>query len=160
MEMGDNPKIVWLKRYLSLQRQIDNREDTLARLENAQYLPAMPQSDGSKHTPGRSDRMANATVRYMEQKQKTTPRIMACKAKMQAIEDAVYAIDDPLEQEVLILRYLEGSDGYRLMKWRDVALAMYHSDDEADLTRVYRLHGAALLSLQMEDDSTDEENDL
>ena len=158
--MGDNPKIVWLKRYLSLQRQIDNREDMLARLENAQYLPAMPDSDGSKHTPGKSDRMANATVRYMEYKQKVAPKISACKAEMQTIEDAVYAIDDPLEQEVLILRYLEGVEGYRLMKWREVALAMYHSDDEADVLRVQRLHGAALLSLQMEDDVTNEENDL
>ena len=104
--------------------------------------------------------MANATVRYMEQKKKLAPKISAAKAVMQAIEDAVYAIDDPLEQEVLTLRYLEGAEGYRLMKWRDVALALYHSDDEADITRVHRLHGAALLSLQMEDDSTNEENDL
>ena len=158
--MGDNPKIVWLKRYLNLQRQVDNREETLARLENATYLPAMPESDGSKHTPGRSDRVANATLKYMEQKKKLMPIISACKAKMQAIEDAVYAIEDPLEQEVLILRYLEGEDGYKLMRWKIVAMAMYHSDDDADLTRVHRLHGAALLNLQMEDNSTDEENDL
>lgn len=158
--MGDNPKIAWLQRYLKLQCQVDGRLDLLARLENAQYLPATPESDGSKHTPGKSDRMANATVKYLEQKQKLTPKIQAAKVAMQAIEDAVYAIDDPLEQEILTLRYLEGGDGYRLMKWRDVALALYHSDDEADLTRVYRLHGAALLSLQMEDDSTNEENDL
>ena len=158
--MGDNPKIAWLQRYLKLQCQVDGRLDLLARLENAQYLPATPESDGSKHTPGKSDRMANATVKYLEQKQKLTPKIQAAKVAMQAIEDAVYAIDDPLEQEILTLRYLEGGDGYRLMKWRDVALALYHSDDEADLTRVYRLHGAALLSLQMEDDSTNEESDI
>lgn len=157
--MGDNPKIVWLKRYLNLQRQVDNREETLARYENAQYLPAMPDSDGSKHTPGRSDRMANATVRYMEQKKKLMPIISSCKEKMKAIEDAVYAIDDPLEQEVLILRYLEGEEGYKLMRWKVVAMAMYHRDDDADITRVHRLHGAALLSLKMEDD-TNEENDL
>lgn len=158
--MGENPKIEWLQRYLKLQCQIDGRLDMLARLENAQYLPAMPESDGSKHTPGKSDRMANATVRYMEQKAKLTPKIQAAKAAMQAIEDAVYAIDDPLEQEVLTLRYLEGGGGYRLMKWRDVALAIYHSDEEADLTRVYRLHGEALLHLQMEDGSADEDNNL
>ena len=158
--MGDSPKIVWLKRYLNLQRQVDNREETLARYENAQYLPAMPDSDGSKHTPGRSDRMANATVRYMEQKKKLMPKILAYKAEMQAIEDAIDAIDDPLEQEVLTLRYLEGEDGYKPMRWKLVALAMYHSDDDADLTRVYRLHGAALLSLRMEDDTTNEESDL
>lgn len=153
--MGDNPKIVWLKRYLNLQRQVDNREETLARYENAQYLPAMPDSDGSKHTPGRSDRMANATVRYMEQKKKLMPKILDCKAKMQAIEDAIYAIEDPLEQEVLILRYLEGEDGYKHMRWKIVAMAMYSSDDEADITRVHRLHGAALLSLTMPDETAD-----
>ena len=158
--MGDNPKIVWLKRYLSWQRQVDNREETLARYENAQYLPAMPESDGSKHTPGRSDRVANATVKYMEQKKKLAPIIAACKEKMQAIEDAIYALEDPLEQEVLILRYLEGEAGYKQMRWKLVALAMYHSDDDADITRVHRLHGAALLNLQMEDDVTDEENDI
>lgn len=158
--MGENPKIVWLKRYLNLQRQVDNREETLARYENAQYLPAMPESDGSKHTPGRSDRMANATVKYMEQKNELMPIIAACKAKMQAIKAAIYAIDDPLEQEVLILRYLEGEAGYKQMRWKLVAMAMYHSDDEADVTRVTRLHGAALLNLQMEDDPNDEKNDL
>lgn len=156
--MSDNPKIVWLKRYLNLQRQVDNREETLARLENAQYLPAMPDSDGSKHTPGRSDRMANATVRYMEQKKKLMPKILACKEKMESIEDAVYAIEDPLEQEVLILRYLEGEEGYKQMRWKLVAMAMYHSDDEADQTRVHRLHGAALLSLKMEDEDNEESN--
>ena len=153
--MGDNPKIVWLKRYLNWQRQVDNREETLARLENAQYLPAMPDSDGSKHTPGRSDRVANATLRYMEQKKKLQPIISALKEKMQAIEDAVYALDDPLEQEVLILRYLDGEDGYKHMRWRLVAQAMYHSDDDADLTRVHRIHGAALLNLQMADETAD-----
>ena len=158
--MGDNPKIVWLKRYLNLKRQVDNLKDDLKVFENATYLPAMPESDGSKHTPGRSDRVANATVRYMEQKQKIMPKILAKETEMQAIEDAIDAVDDPLKQEVLRLRYIKGSAGYRHMKWTDVALAMYHSDDEADEKRVTRLHGEALLSLQMEDDSTNEESDL
>lgn len=158
--MGDNPKKAWLTNYLRLQRQIDHARDLLARLENAQYLPAMPQSDGSKHTPGRSDRMANATIKYMESREKLLPKIEDKKRQMQAIEDAVYAVEDLLEQDVLRLRYLEGSDGYRLMKWRDVALAMYNNDDDADVTRVTRIHGTALLHLQMEDDLTYEDNDL
>ena len=102
--------------------------------------------------------MANATVRYMEQKKKLMPKILACKEKMEAIEDAVYAIEDPLEQEVLILRYLEGEEGYKQMRWKLVAMAMYHSDDEADQTRVHRLHGAALLNLKMEDEDNEESN--
>lgn len=157
--MGDNPKIAWLRCYLKLQCEIDQIYEKSVRLDNARFLPAMPQSDGSKHTPGRSDRMANAQIRYDEYKKKVAPKILAYKAEMQAIEDAVDAIDDPLERVVLTLRYLDGGEGYRLMKWRDVALAIYHNDDEADITRVHRLHGAALLSLQIGDGSN-EENDL
>ena len=158
--MGDNPKIVWLKRYLNLKRQVDNLKDELSVHENAAYLPAMPESDGSKHTPGRSDRMANATVKYMEKKQELMPIITSKETEMQAISNAIYAVKDPLKQEVLRLRYIKGDPGYRHMKWINVALTMYHSDDEADEKRVTRLHGEALLNLQMEDDSTDEENDL
>ena len=158
--MGENPKIVWLQSYLKLQCKIDQMKDKLTRLDNARFLPAMPESDGSKRAIGRSDRMASAQIRYDEYKEKVSPKIRVAKAKMQAIEDAVDAIDDPLEQVVLTLRYLDGEDGYKLMRWRLVAQAMYHSDDEADLTRVSRLHGAALLSLQMEDDATNEESDL
>ena len=63
--------------------------------------------------------------------------------QLDAIENAIDSIDDPLKQEVLRLRYLEGNTG-RLLKWKDVAFAMYHSDTEADLQRVHRLHHKAI----------------
>ncbi len=154
-----NPKIEWLSTYLGLKCQVDNREDRIKELENACHMPAMPESDGSKRTPGASDRMANATLRFMEYRDKVAPVIRSYRAEMQAIEDAINAIWDPLQREVLIQRYIEGQEGYRLMKWRNVALKIYHNDDDADIDRVSRLHGAALLSLEMEE-KPDEENDL
>lgn len=63
--------------------------------------------------------------------------------QLDAIHKAICSIDDPRYREVLTLRYTEGSAG-RLMPWRDVALAMYHNDAEADLLRVHRLHRKAL----------------
>ena len=65
------------------------------------------------------------------------------RARLDAIENAIYEIDDPLYSEVLRLRYMDGDTG-RLLKWRDVAFAMYHSDTEADLQRVNRLHRKAI----------------
>ena len=63
--------------------------------------------------------------------------------EMDAIENTIKAINDPLYSEVLILRYTEGPTG-RLMPWRDVAFAMYHNDAEADILRAQRLHRKAL----------------
>lgn len=69
--------------------------------------------------------------------------LVALRTRLNAIENAIFEIDDPLYSEVLRLRYMDGDTG-RLLKWRDVAFAMYHSDTEADLLRVHRLHRKAL----------------
>lgn len=68
--------------------------------------------------------------------------------QLDAIEKAIYAINDPKYSEVLILRYTEGPTG-RLMKWKDVAFAMYHNDTDADLKRVYKLHREALAMVKL-----------
>lgn len=146
-----NPKIEWLTRYQNLLRENDNREDRLAHLINEQYIPAAKESDGSKRNPGAYDRMGNATIRRMEYEEKTKQRAEERKREMDAIFFAVEDIPDPLEREVLRLRYIDGRKGYRLMLWRDVALKMYQDDDEAALMAVYRLHGQALQSLEMEE---------
>lgn len=67
----------------------------------------------------------------------------ALRKELDAIENAINAIDDPQYRVVLTLRYTDGLTG-RLMPWRDVAFAMYHNDADADLVRVHRLHRKAL----------------
>lgn len=149
--MGKNPKIEWLMRYQNLLRESDNRDDRLARMVNDQYIPATKESDGSKRNPGAYDRMGSATIRRMEYEEKTKQRAAERQREMDAIFFAVEDVPDPLEREVLRLRYIDGRKGYRLMLWREVALKMYHDDDEAALQAVYRLHGRALNSLEMEE---------
>lgn len=77
-----------------------------------------------------------------------TQELADLRARLDAIENAISEIDDPLYSEVLWLRYMDGDTG-RLLKWRDVAFAMYHSDTEADLQRVNRLHRKALAMVKI-----------
>lgn len=74
--------------------------------------------------------------------------VKALRQELDAIENAIDAIDDPQYNDVLFLRYTAGPTG-RLMRWRDVAFAMYHNDTEADLTRVHRLHQKALAMVKL-----------
>lgn len=147
----------WLKSYQGLKFEYDTWADKLEMRENAQYLPAIPDSDGSKHTPGRSDRMANATVRRMEFEDETAEEIAEIKAKMKAIENAIKALPDPMLRGVLIQRYIVGFDGYNLRPWKPVAMQLFRKDDDAALKRVQNLHREALECLE---EITDEENNL
>ena len=155
--MGTDRVRSWLSGYQGLKFEYDTWAENLEQRENAQYLPAMPESDGSKRTPGRSDRVANATIRRMEFEDDTFEEITAIKAKMKAIETAIKALPDPMHRGVLIQRYITGFDGYKLKPWRPIAIQLYRQDDDAALKRVQRLHREALETLE---DITDEENNL
>lgn len=155
--MGTDRARAWLSGYQGLKFEYDSWRERLEQLENAQYLPAMPDSDGSKHTPVRSDRVANATLRRVEFEDETAEEIAVVKAKMKAIEMAIKALPDPMHRGVLIQRYVTGWDGYNLKPWQAVAIQLYRKDDEAALKRVQRLHREALEKLE---EITDEENNL
>ena len=155
--MGTDRVKEWLKSYQGLKFEYDTWADRLELRENAQYLPAIPDSDGSKHTPGRSDRMANATLRRMEFEDETAEEIAEIKAKMKAIETAIKALPDPMHRGVLIQRYIVGFDGYNLKPWKPVAMQLYRDDGDAAYKRVQNLHRSALESLE---EITDEENNL
>ena len=132
--------------YVSLRMEIENRLERLARLRTQAGIPAMRQGDGSQHSPGKGDRMERAIIRYMEYEQKISPLIESTRAEMKEIEDAVNAVKDPLEREILRLRYIDG-DFCRLMPWKDVAYNLFGGDDERHVLAAYRLHGKALISI-------------
>lgn len=155
--MGTERARRWLSGYQGLKFEYDTWAEQLEMRENAQYLPAIPDSDGSKHTPARSDRMANATVRRIEFEDETAEEIAEIRAKMKAIETAIKALPDPMQRGVLTQRYIVGADGYNVKPWRFVALKLYRKDDDAALKRVQRIHREALETLE---DITDEENNL
>ena len=135
-----------LSSYVSLRTENDNRLERLIRLKNEAEIPAIRQGDESKRGPGGSGRMERAIIRAMEYEEKIQPLIEANRSEMAAIESAVDALDDPMEREILRLRYIDG-DGYKPMPWKDVALHLFGDNDERHLLAAYRLHGRALVSI-------------
>lgn len=136
-----------LQRYAALRMENENRLDRLARLKADAELPAQREADGSGHTGSSGDRMARAVERYMEYEQQVRPVINSNRSEMDAVRAAVEMLTDPMEREVLRLRYLD-TNGCRLMRWRDVALALYGDDDEKHILAAYRIHDKAVESIR------------
>lgn len=135
-----------LASYVSLRFEIENQLERLERLKNEAKIPAVRQGDGSQHTPGSGDRMERAVIRYLEYEERISPQIESIRAEMQAIEDAISSLPDPLEREILRLRYIDG-EFCRLMPWKEVSLRLFGDNDERHILAAYRLHGRALMSI-------------
>lgn len=151
--MDTDKKKKILASYVTLRKDAEIMEDKLSRLRSEETIPPMRQSDGSQHTAGSGDRQERAILRRMEYEKKNGPKIRAARQKMEAIEDAIEDLFDPLERSVLRLRYLD-SDTVRLVKWRDVADRLFNDDDEKHLQAVHRLHKEALNKIYLEDIET------
>lgn len=136
-----------LKRYTALRMETDNLLTRLEMLKSEETLPPIRQGDGSKRTAGTGDRQERAIIRRMEYEERTAPTIAANRQEIKEIDKCVAALRDPLEREVITIHYIE-VDSYKPLPWRDVAIAMYGNDTEADLLRVHRLHKSALQSLR------------
>lgn len=136
-----------LARYLSLRRENENQLERLARMRNDEKIPAIRESDGSQHTPGGSDRMANAIIRRMEYEERVMPQIEANLQEMEIIEDAINSLPDPMEREVLRLRYIDGST-WRHLPWGEVALRLYGDNDEKYMKATFRLYQRALANIK------------
>lgn len=142
--MEENPMTKQrLASYVSLRLEIKNRLERLARLKNEAELPAARESDGSQHTGSAGDRMEKAVIRYMEYEQHIAAKIEENRAEMMEIEAAIDALPDPIEREVLRLRYID-NEYFRLMPWKYVALRLFGDNDDKHLLATYRLHGRAL----------------
>ena len=141
-----------LLQYIYIAGEYDDYCDQLARLENAQYIPAAVESDGSKHTNGGSDRMANAVLRRIEYEESIQDDMEKLTAEMKIIEEAVSNLKDGRERRLMRLRYITGSeDGRKHMKWPDVAIKLFGQDDEAQVASVWRIHRSALKHISFPD---------
>lgn len=132
-----------LHKYIFIRREVENHLERLTRMKNQALIPARKEGDGSQHTPGASDRMADAIIKRLTYEDKTAEDIEAKLDEMDKIRGAIDSLADPMEREVLRLRYIDGA-GYRPMPWKDVALSLYGDDDEAQVRSVHRVHGRAL----------------
>ncbi len=136
-----------LKKYKGWQMRVASDRERIARAKSSELFPSAKESDGSQHQAGASDRMANAVINRLDLEKRLEPRIIENLDKMRAVEDAVALLPDPLEEEVLTLRYMFGEDS-RWMKWTEIAIRIYGNDEEKSLQAAYRLHGRALQNLK------------
>lgn len=136
-----------LANYPALKMQIENHLERLARMKSNEIMPAMQEGDGSQHTPSASDRMANAIIKRLSYQERSAERIREVQAEMEAIEDAIDSLPDPMESEILRMRYIDGEYG-KPTPWRDIAIQKYGDDDENHLLTVHRIHGRALQNIQ------------
>lgn len=136
-----------LMRYSRLKKENENRAETLARMKAAAEFSPTVEPDGSQHTSGDGQRMARAVENYLEYEEQMRPLMEKNRTEMLRIEQAVAQLPDPLEREVLRLRYLDG-DAWRLPKWRDVAMKIYGSDERKYLDAVLKIHQTALLQME------------
>lgn len=136
-----------LRKYVSLKMEVENQLERIARARSEERFPSMRENIGSQRPLGGSDRMGAAIIRRMDLEEKLTPIISAKLDEMERIERAINFLDDPMEREILRIRYIDGHS-FRLTPWRDVALKVYGDDDEAQLSAVHRLHGRALQHLR------------
>lgn len=67
--------------------------------------------------------------------------------EMAAIRSTVSMLDDPLEREVLHLRYTDNTDAIHT-KWKDIALEIYGVSGESAVKNATRLHNRALNHLE------------
>lgn len=135
-----------LCKYVYLQMEYCNQCDRLARLENDAELPAMQAGDGSQRSLIKTSRMENAALRKLEQEKKIHARLTELDGEMAEIEDAIDELTDPMQREVLRLRYID-CENLRHTRWSDVAIRLYGDDDEKNLMAVWRVHGHALQAL-------------
>lgn len=135
-----------LASYVSLRKEIENRLNKLAYLKNQETLPGMREHSESQHTSGTGDRLERAIIRRMEYEERIGPEIEARKRELAEIDAAIESLDDPMQREILRLRYTD-SEFCRLMPWKEVALILFGDNDERHILASYRLHGLALVSI-------------
>lgn len=137
-----------LSRYIALRAETDNRLERLARLKNAAELPAMRAGDGSQHIGSSGERMARAVEAYIEYEEQIRPQIEANQREMAAIRAMVEALQDPMEREVLRLRYLDG-ENVQSLSWKEIAYKLLGKADEAAQKKARRIHAKAIESLSI-----------
>lgn len=135
-----------LQRYAALRLENENRLERLARLRAEAELPAQREADGSARTENSGDHMARAAERYIEYEHQIRPLIEANCREMDAVCTAIEKLSDPLEREILRLRYIE-SDGYKPRPWRQVARIIYGGDGEAMVRACIRVQNRALKNI-------------
>lgn len=147
--MGEPITQKHLEQYLDWKMCVELDKERLARAEHEAMWPTAGESSGSQHQPGKGDRMERAVIRKVELDDEVLPRIRDNERKMKQIRQAINALDDLLEQEVLRLTYIDGGWDedlkqytYKPAKRVEVGLKMHRNEDWAK-----KVHKQAIQSI-------------
>lgn len=136
-----------LRRYSKLRVSIENQTMRLMEMEAALTSSSSGIGDGMPHSSFAVDRMAIQVCRKLELEEIIKSNLLKEKQEAKEIEQAIQLLTEPMEQEVLRLKYLDD------MTWPKVAeklfgkLEDYVDKSESYLRRTHRLHGTALVSI-------------
>lgn len=126
-----------LEQYAGLRLELHNRLQQLARLQQADRDRPLP-------TGSRAEEYAR----------RIAGTVQGNRRELAEIEAAVATLHDPLEREVLRLRYLEpsrdpqtGRKSARHTTWNEISRTMYGSSDKGTCRATIRIHDRALQHL-------------
>lgn len=152
--MGEPITQQHLENYLGWKMQVNNDRERLARAEHEAMWPTVGEIGGSQHQPGKGDRMERAIIRKVELEEELLQEISDNERKMRQITHAIKALDNPQEQELLRLRYIDGAWDeeaqqytYEQATQEAVALKMRRSDSAAAVAWVKWLQKRALRNI-------------
>lgn len=135
-----------LLNYTSLKMEIENQLERLERTRSNAQLPTMKAGDGSQRSIYVNDRLSMAVIRNLEQEERIKSIIEDNQQEMLYIETEINHMSNPMQREVLRLRYLD-SEYYKPMPWTKISENIYGDSDESRMRATYRLHGCALKSI-------------
>ena len=135
--MTNQDKKAWLLQYRRLDDRIDRLEKEKSRwMERATKMSAP--SDGMPHGSGVSDTVGQAVSKIADLQSEIDQEIDRLVDLRQKIEDVIYTVDDPILQELLERRYIDGD------KWEEIAVHMHYS-----WRNILRKHGKALSAVKI-----------
>ena len=135
--MTNQEKKVWLLQYRRLDDRIDRLEKEKSRwIERATKMSAP--SDGMPHGSDVSDTVGFAVSKAADLAAEIDREIDRLVDLRREIEDAIYTVDDPILQELLERRYIDGD------KWEEIAVSMHYS-----WRNILRKHGKALSAVKI-----------
>lgn len=144
-----------LQSYIGLRLENENINERIARMQSAAEMPPMSSGDGSQHTGSSGDRMARAVERLIEYKAQVAPTLESNRKEMLEIENAVNCLDDPIEREVMQMRYIDqwfdpetGFATCRWTPWSEIAHSIYGNGYERGVKAVLKVHRSALAFLE------------
>lgn len=128
----------YLQQAYIIDRKIRLDIEKLAAARSALYGKTVRyDTDGSKPVP-RGNAAENAVLRIVELEERLNAEIDSLTAKRHEIEQAVNAVTDEVQREVLTRRYL------LYQKWETIAEEMNYS-----IQHIFRLHSLALKNMRV-----------